>query len=112
MTFRAWLLKLCVPALFDGTAFATYPLGMLTLKFTLAGIGLGMLSMALIPLGASLIALESKPVTEDNSGFSMQRRAESPEPPRAINAQEQNKTRRTTEETVQGGVSYSSVGGR
>lgn len=51
ITFGAWLLKLCVPALFVGSGFATYPLGMLALKFTLAGIGLGILSLVSIALG-------------------------------------------------------------
>lgn len=53
ITFGAWLLKLCVPALFVGSGFATYPLGMLALKFTLAGIGLGILSIASIGLGSA-----------------------------------------------------------
>jgi hypothetical protein len=44
IVFGLWLLKLCVPALFVGTAIATYPLGMLVLKLTLACIGLALLT--------------------------------------------------------------------
>ena len=39
-----WLLQSCIPALFVGTAIATYPLGMLTVTFALASRGFGFLT--------------------------------------------------------------------